>query len=242
MLEATEQRLDNLFVVGGTMDVNKIIKDKEFFRKRLLDKKLQLENVVMANREYEQLEQEKIAGEAIEQELKQYLADLVQLKDNVNFEDKEYRNRRIDFLNSELTEMLYKFFPNKGLIADIIFDDKYKGSNAYLQLKDADNNIRTPENTEGGLGQYLISYAAVTGVLKALNQNIVFLDEAFGVSDKTNLVKIGELLHKSCEEGMQIILATQDPLLYSSVPHRAFCLELDVEKDSVVIDKVLDVD
>ena len=224
------------------MNVNKILSDKDFFKKQLLDKKLQLERVIAANKEYEQLEREKVAGESIEQELKQYVSDLVQLKDNVNYEDKEYRNRRIDFLNNELTDMLYKFFPNKGLVADIVFDDKYKGSNAFLQLKDADGNLRTPENTEGGFGQYLISYAAVTAVLQTLGQNIVYLDEAFGVASKTNLVKMADLLNKSCQSGMQIILATQDPLLYSSVPHRAFCLELDVEKDAVVVDKVLDVD
>ena len=223
------------------MDYNKMIANKQYFEKKLMEKKLKLEQISISNKEFEYLNAEKVSGDEILSALELYSRNLKDLWDNVNREDKDYRNRRIEFLNSEITKMLVKFFPNKNLVANIVFDDKYKNSNAYLSLIDEDGDVRNPLNTEGMFQQYLISYAAVTSVLQTMNKHIVFIDEAFGVASKKNLPKIADVLAQSCESGMQIILATQDPLLFDNIPHRVINLELNPVTDSVEIESVDDV-
>lgn len=223
------------------MDYNRMISNKHFFEKKILENKLKLEQITISNKEFTQLSADKSAGDEIAMGLELYLANLKDLWDNVNREDKDYRNRRIDFLNSEITKMLEKFFPNKNLIANIVFDDKYKNSNAYLNLIDSDGDLRNPANTEGMFGQYLISFTAVTTVLQTMDKHIIFIDEAFGVASKKNLPKIADVLLKSCEEGMQIILATQDPLLFNTIPHRVINLNLNPVTDSVEVASIDDV-
>lgn len=220
------------------MDYNRMLSNKHYFEKKLLENKLKLEQIAVSNKEFEQLSAEKVAGDEIATAVNLYINDLKDLLNNVNREDKDYRNRRIDFLNSEITKMLERFFPNKNLIANIVFDDKYKNSNAYLNLIDGEGDLRNPANTEGMLGQYLISFTAVTTVLKTMSKHIVFIDEAFGVASKNNLPKIADVLAKSCEDGMQIILSTQDPLLFNTIPHRVINLSLDPITDSVEVESI----
>lgn len=223
------------------MDYNKMLSNKQFFEKKLMEKKLKLEQITSSNKEFEQLSAEKIRGDEILGVLEMYTRDLNDLLANVNREDKDYRNRRINFLNTEITKMLNKFFPNKNLEASIVFDDKYKNSNAFLNLVDGEGDVRNPANTEGMFEQYLISFTAVTTVLQTLSKNIVFIDEAFGVASKNNLPRIAECLAQSCGNGMQIILATQDPLLFNTIPHRVTNLILNPITDAVEIESVVDV-
>lgn len=213
-----------------------MLSDKAFFERRIMEKKIQLEQIANSNKEFEQLSVDKARGDEILKAVEMYVNDLKDLLDNVNKEDKDYRNRRIDFLNTEITKMLNKFFPNKDLEAKIVFDDKYKNSNAFLRLVDKEGDLRNPANTEGMFEQYLISFTAVTTVLQTLRKNIVFIDEAFGVASKNNLPRIAECLAKRCESGMQIILATQDPLLFNVIPHKVTNLILNPVTDAVEIE------
>lgn len=222
------------------MDYNKMLSNKKYFEKKILENKIKLEQITTSNKEFETLSADKVAGDEIAGALDTYMLNLKDLLDNVNREDKDYRNRRIEFLNSEITKMLEKFFPNKNLAANIIFDDKYKNSNAYLTLVGPDGEVRNPANTQGMLEQYLISFTAVTTVLETMDKHIMFIDEAFGVSSKTNLPKIADILEKSCKSGMQIILATQDPLLFETIPHHVINLSLNPVTDSVEIASIDD--
>ena len=222
------------------MDWKNYYRNKEYIRKKITEKRLNLERVISSNKEYEKIKAEKIAGEEIVARLDKYLIDLNQLKDNVSLEDKEYRNRRIKFLSDQITDMLYRFFPDKGFEAKINFDDKRRVSNAGLKLIDKSGVERNPELSEGMLLQYLISYAAINAVLDSVDKHIIFIDEAFGVASQQNLPKIAEMLQQSCESGMQIILATQNPLLYNSIPHKVFQLELDPVEDKVMVGDVIE--
>lgn len=62
-------------------------------------------------------------------------------------------------------------------------------------------------------------------MVKGLNTQTVYVDEAFGVSSKANLPKIGEILQESINDGLQVILISQSSELYNSVSRREIHLE-----------------
>ena len=113
----------------------------------------------------------------------------------------------------------------QGFKAEITCDFKRGNNKASLRLIDRAGNVHLPYLSEGKLCQYLISFATTIGVVKGLNTQTVYVDEAFGVSSKANLPKIGEILQESINDGLQVILISQSSELYNSVSRREIHLE-----------------
>lgn len=101
----------------------------------------------------------------------------------------------------------------QGFKAEITCDFKRGNNKASLRLIDRAGNVHLPYLSEGKLCQYLISFATTIGVVKGLNTQTVYVDEAFGVSSKANLPKIGEILQESINDGLQVILISQSTVI-----------------------------
>lgn len=157
-----------------------------------------------------------------------YLDKLQLLKNAVINESNQYRTRRLEYLNNLITESLSKVFPEKGYVADVSCDFNRRDT-VTLELKNSLGRYIDPEMQEGMLLQYLISFSAMSGIAKGLGSKILYIDEAFGASSMENLPKVGELLSELVNNGIQIILVSQNPLLYDEIPRKEFFLEYDAD-------------
>lgn len=150
-----------------------------------------------------------------------------------------YQTRRINYLNTLITDALREVFPEENFEAKIIYDYGRKDT-VRLELHDAAGHISSPDIGQGQLKQYIISMVAVVGITSGLGFKNLFIDEAFGVAASTKLEDLGEILDKYVKAGMQIILVSQNPFLYNSIPHRVFTLNKDAETGTTTVVKTED--
>ena len=217
-----------------------IISSFDYFNRKIIDKELRLEKAEKTNNTLKVL---KAKHEQLDRWLNNANDYINYLKffENITIsEAKEFKKRRVEFLNDLITKELANFFPNEGFTANIVFEHKYGSNKAYLVLKDKDGNERRPYMSEGKLLQYLVSYSCVLGVVEGLGVSNVYIDEAFGVASEAKLTDLGELLDKTIEKGIQVILVSQRSTLYSNTPRREFLLSKDESTKSVVLDDVID--
>ncbi|NBH96596.1 hypothetical protein D7Y41_02625 [Anaerotruncus sp. 1XD22-93] len=212
--------------------------DREYYREKILEKKLQLERSKVMNQELLKLNAKKDAIQQVKDDLSAYVDLLFYLKRTVLAEDTAFRERRVEYLNNVITEELQKIFPHSGLQAKIAYNDKYSRTKATLRLVDSDGYSRKPKIAEGKLCQYLISFAAVNGVVRSLGYSNIYVDEAFGVSSPENLPRVGESLQQSIDSGMQIVLVSQNPALYESIPRQEIHLRHEPADGRTVIDNI----
>ena len=213
---------------------------KEFFRRKITEKKLLLERTKVRNQEYEKILACKTEADNALANVQHYLQILNTCAEIVRKENNDFKGRRIAYLNDMITECLHDFFPNEGFVCNIAFEEKNRSSKAILRLEDSTGFMRKPQMSEGKLCQYLISFAAVYSVVKSLGGSSIYVDEAFGVASTTRLGDVGEMLNKCVKDGMQIILVSQKADLYCEIPHREIVMHKDSISDSVVIDNITD--
>ena len=222
------------------MNTSKLERDLAIYDRKIVDKKLELERVRMRNKQIEQLRQKESDLQELLQEVQNYRDNLHTLNAIVHNEDNAFKERRIGYLNDEITENLLKIFPSKGFTARIDCDLKRGTGKASLRLIDKEGRVHIPYISEGKLCQYLISFAATIGAVKGLDTNTVYIDEAFGVASADNLPEIGEILQDSVSENLQIILISQNKSLYEEIPHRLIALEEDPMDGSVILKGITD--
>lgn len=212
----------------------------DFYQRRLLDKRAALERASVLADEYKRVKSSLNKIEDLQNSVVRHITKLEQLSRIVDKEDADFRKRRITFLSEHVTNELAKIFPCEGYQATIDCDFKRGNGTASLTLIDKYGIERIPEVTEGKLCQYLISFASTVGAVKGLNTNNIFIDEAFGVSSSGNLPKIGEILKSTVDDGMQLILISQNSALYEDIPRREIHLKLDEVLDCSKVEKVID--
>lgn len=222
------------------MEIGDILNRKEWFRDKIVGKKMKLERSKVMNQELAKLQvrKEKVTEAVLE--LEQYLSTLSYFKKIALAEDVEFRDRRVEYLNELITEKLQDFFPYSDLRAKIAYNDKYNNTKAELRLIDTNGNVRKPAISEGKLCQYLINFAAVDGVVSSLGYNNIYIDEAFGVSSQDNLPRVGAMLKNSIDAGMQIILVSQNAELYSGIPRHELHLQIDAITQKGKLQKIVD--
>lgn len=211
------------------MDLQVMKGHNEYYKSKLLEKKVQLERGKMLNAERERIQQKLLAVQELERELRQHLESLKTLKTIVTKEDDEFKKRRINYLSDRITEVLATIFPEEQFEAEIVYDFKYGSDKAFLTLKDKNGKIRIPFISEGKLCQYLISFASTVSTVMGLGASEIFIDEAFGVSSSTNLPKVGEIIREYSENGLQFFIISQNADLYNDIPRR----EIHFHKDNV---------
>ena len=213
---------------------------KSLYSDKLRDKHVELERAKDMNKHIEEISAEKAEIDALLNDVKTYFQAIRELSKMVTKESNDYKERRLSFLNDKISDSLLKIFPNMGFRADITIREERNKNKAFLVLYDKYNNEILPSVQEGKMCQYLISFSAVSGVIAAHDYNNIYVDEAFGASSMDNLVRIGDIISKTCEEGMQIILVSQNPLLYENIPRREIRMHKDPILDKVIIDSVED--
>lgn len=220
------------------MNIDELKRKRNNYYKHLIQKKVNLETAKEANAKIDTLKTSHLKIEKLLNVAVTYKSYLTKLHNIAESEDTAFKDRRIKYLDSIITEELAKIFPNNNFKAKITCDFKHNTNKAYLNLVDQLGYVRPPYITEGKLCQYLISYAATVGVIKGLGYHNIFIDEAFGVSSVGNLQKIGKILQHTVEDGIQIILIGQNPVLYSDIARRE--ITLSNNELGTVVDTIID--
>ncbi len=157
--------------------------------------------------------------------LKQKLVDLKVLQEVIGREEVAFKQRRLSYLDGNITESLQYIFPRKSLYAKTSCNFDRKNTKLHLSLVDKKGYVRPTYLTEGKFAQQLISFTAAKSCTKLLGKNKLYLDEAFSNSSEDNLLKMQKLLQESVNEGFQIILISQSNLLFSDIPHHQIILD-----------------
>jgi hypothetical protein len=156
--------------------------------------------------------------------LKQRLLDFRVLQEIVGKEEVSFKQRRLSYLDGNITENLQYIFPKKSLYAKTSCNFDRKNMKLHLSLVDTKGYIRPAYLTEGKFAQQLISFTAAKSCTKLLGKDKLYLDEAFSNSSEDNLLKMQKLLQESVNEGFQIILISQSNLLFSDISHHEIVL------------------
>lgn len=211
-----------------------ILRDRDFFERKLYQKHAELERARVTNEMREKVESRKSEVEEVTLELEKYLFDLKRLRAVLETEDRDFKNRRLDYVDSLITDSLSAIFPDDGLKAKLHCEFNRKNG-VDLELVDKYDNELSPDICSGKLQQYLISFAAVAGIANGLGIKQLYVDEAFGVAAPSILGEIGKVIQKSVDNGMQIILIAQNSGLYQDLPRREIKLKKSVETDAIEV-------
>lgn len=226
------------------MDTRTIYNDCDYYKRRLMEKRLQLERSKVINEEVKKLRNRINSVVEVLLEVTAQIESLKKIETIVTKESDAFRERRVTYLDDQITDALSVIFPEKNFKAKILYDFKYGSSKAYLRLKDRKGNNRSPFITEGKLCQYTIGFVSTVSTIVGLGASIIFIDEAFGVSSKKNLPKIGEMIQSYADTGLQFIIISQSSDLYADIPRREIHLELEEgasqDYGKVVLDKIVD--
>lgn len=220
--------------------IESVRRNRDFYNKEILNQQLSLERAKVSNEELETLKGQQFEAATLLERAHEYKMSISKINAMGITEDNAFKKRRISYLDQLITEELFKVFPEEGYLAHVSCDFKNRSNKAHLILTDSAKNVRMPSMTEGKLCQYLISFSATTGAVKGLGKNNLYVDEAFGASDPDNLVKVGKMLKQTVEGGMQVVLISQNSILYQDVPRREFRLARDHEHNSIYLRGVVD--
>lgn len=157
------------------------------------------------------------------------------LNEIVNTEERSFKERRLGFLEGCLTSQMEYIFPKKKLRAKINCNFNRNKMKLRLNIVDPAGHVRPPSKTEGKLNQQLISVTAAYGCTKLLNKNILYMDEPFSNSSEDNLIKLQKMLNQFVEEGFQLILISQSPLLFADMSRRVIKLR---SSNGVLVDRI----
>lgn len=177
-----------------------------------------------------------LESDALVEYLTTLTIDLRVLKEIVKREEAAFKRRRLSYLDGSITEKLSYIFPKKNLCARTECNFERNNTKLRLSLVDEKGNVRPPYLTEGKFAQQLISFAAAQSCTKLLGRNKLYLDEAFSNASEDNLIKMQELLKTCVEDGFQIILISQSPLLFSDIKRHEIILK---SQDGQFIDSVV---
>lgn len=186
-------------------------------QRKLYNKVAEVERAKLSNAQRNKLLVKKRDLDLACEMMSKYLEDTKLLLAAIDTEDRAFKNRRLDFIDALVSDSLTQIFPQEELQAKLVCDFNRKNE-AVLELRDKNGNIYEPDICSGKLQQYLISFAAVVGIVRGLGINSLFIDEAFGAAAVEILGDLGEMLKKQIDDGVQIILVAQNPGLYQDLP------------------------
>lgn len=221
------------------MNTEQILRNRQFYESQIFNKVAALERAKLNNVEREKLvvRREKLAE--LLAEMEQYQRDVKVFGEAVANEDRTFKNRRLTYIDALITDALAEIFPEEHLTAKVTHEF-YRKSEAVLTLMDADGFETDPDICSGKLQQYLISFAAVSGIVCGLGISNLFIDEAFGVAAPEVLGDIGELLQQKADAGLQIVVIAQNPGLYQDLPRREIKLRKDPIQKRVKVVSITD--
>lgn len=218
------------------MNISEIEKSYNYYENEVKNLAVKLEVARERNAQLENLKREKVELTSFLNEIQEYWENLALVRASVIKESDDYQTRRIEYLNELITKALRDIFPTENYTAKITYDYKRRDI-VKLRLVDQEGHVSTPDIGQGQLMQYVISFAAVSGITKGLGFKNIFIDEAFGVAAVDKLPELGNIIDSNVKAGMQVILISQNPELYNSIPRRVISLEKDaLTKTTGVVD------
>lgn len=207
-----------------------ILKNRALYDQRLMRANVELETQKLNNKKIDQYKEELSNCQTIYSKVYEYINALKLVESASIKEAKEYQTRKIESLNSTITEAISKIFPNRRVTAKLQCDFS-RTDKVSLVLYDENNDTFAPGISEGKLMQYLISVSAVEAITKSLNGSNIFIDEAFGVARVDHLEDLGDLLQGFINDGMQTVVIAQNSILYHNLPRHEIHLEEVHEND-----------
>ena len=216
------------------MDYEKLQRDLNYYDQKIYSKVAELERAKITNEEREKLMYRQEQLQELVDEFNTYCFDLKLMKTALETEDRNFKNRRLQYIDVLVTDSLKSIFPEDNLQAHLNCDF-YRKTETTLELLDAYGHTLDPDICSGKLQQYLISFAAVSGIVKGLGIGNLYVDEAFGVAAPEIMGEIGKLIQQKIEEGLQVIMIAQNPCVYQDLPRHEITLRKDPVKGSVEI-------
>lgn len=223
------------------MDVTFYRNYKDVYGMKLHNLELMAAKAKAANENKDRLYTQHTELKELLKSLDAYTGTLKVMQGRAVKENDNFRTGRLGFLSEEITESLAEIFPEDGFKAEVTCSFNRKDS-VKLIITDKRGNVFAPSMCSGKLQQYLISFSSISCITRTLGIKVLYVDEAFGASSMDNLPKIGECLERMVEEnGMQVILVSQNPGLYQDIKgRREIHLVTDRERGCAQIEKVLD--
>lgn len=223
----------------GKIEYDNISKDLMYFERKMYQRYAELEHAKLNNEMRERIAARCERLGEIVADLKVYYATVKKVAAAIDTEDRDYKNRRLGYLNSLITDSLAKIFPDKSLQACVECDFDRKNI-VTLTLTDKYGNELDPDICSGKLQQYLISFASVAGIASGLGINNLYVDEAFGVAAPEILGEIGQVIQHHVDNGMQIVIISQNPGLYQDLPRHEIRLKTNTATSEVIVESEID--
>ncbi len=208
--------------------------DKRYFEQRIRELEMKIAVAKKNNENRQRLLAQREETMELSAGLQRYLDKLKVVLARATKENNDFRTRRLDLLDYNVSKDLGKVFQQEKFQAHITCDFKRKNV-VKLVLTDASGNVFSPRMGNGMLVQYLTSFAAVSCITKTLGYKNLFIDEAFGCSSMNNLSVIGQILGDLVSEGMQIVCISQNPGLYQDLPRHEICLTMDTKNKKIIM-------
>lgn len=214
--------------------------DWEMLDSRIAIKRANIEKAKVINESRKKLEVRHNALDDLAHDIQEYKENLKILGIRVTKENDNFRTKRLEYLSASITDAIADVFPDKNLKAIVSCDFKRKNA-VDLRLLDEDNHLIKPSIGNGKLMQYLISFSSVSRIVQSLGYHSLFVDEAFGVASESNLPVVGEIIKQKVEDGLQIVLVSQNAALYQDVARREIRLAYDFTDKKAKLCDIVDI-
>lgn len=169
-----------------------------------------------------------------------YCDSLVKLSKLTKDTYADYQQGRIKFIEDSLEEVISELFPNSNFRPRIRYTHYRNEIRSELVLIDQQGYERFPRITEGGFMKQLIGFSSAIKVLELVGSKTFYLDEAFSNASATKKEQMANIISKCLDNGLQLILISQSPECYDSLPRREFIL--DTKNNRCVLTDVRDYD
>lgn len=223
------------------MDVSRYRSQLNVYRNQLATLRGTIEAAQFANSSRQRLLAKQTEVSQLIDDTKCYLSVLRLIQSRCIKENDDFKTRRLNLLNVEITDALEKVLPGKKFIANVRCDFNRK-QRVVTTLTDAKGNEFSPKMSNGKLVQYLTTFSGVSCLVKTLGIKSLYVDEAFGASSMNNLPIVGDYVKELVDSGIQVVLVSQNPSLYEGVPRREICLAPVVGEGRSVVTEVKDFD
>lgn len=127
-------------------------------------------------------------------------------------QEKQWQEKVLRGLEAEIMEELSFVYPNDGYkvqLSSRILRGKIH-IEASVSSHFTDSLAGDIEDTQGGLFQQIVSFAALVGIMQIYCVNTIYIDEAFSDASPENVDKLNSLLCHLESRGINIILIAQN--------------------------------
>lgn len=150
----------------------------------------------------------------------------------------EFKDVRVNSIESEITNNLAYLYPEKNYEVKIDFSESRGDDVAELLLGSKGKLVPTT----GQNGMFVRQVISLTG-MEVINYMhggcVLFLDEALASSDKQNLLKLKPMFNRMIEKGFQIIMIEHKPEIYQNLKHKRFKLYRHKEREEVIVYEII---